>query len=122
MSTGIQHLDADNFFEAMTGEQLLIVCFSSSRNQICKDFEEVLALAANNYPDVRFTIVDSDSAPSLAKEFNIQLLPSVMAFRESVILFSQHGTLSLAEIEDLADKAKHFDMTEVREERQKQYE
>lgn len=122
MSQHLKQVSEDSFFQAITGKQLLVVCFSSATKKVCTAFEEVLEIAATNHPDVHFATVDTDNEHSLAKEFNIQSVPSVMVFREAVILFSQHGTLSLAEIEDLIDKAKQFDMAEVREEKQKQYE
>ena len=79
-------------------------------------------MAAANHSDILFARVDGDSEPSLAKEFKLDSVPTVMLFREGVVLFSQPGTLSFAEIEDLLEKANRFDMTEVRSEIRKQYE
>lgn len=119
--SNIGHIDEQHFFTAIQDKQALIACFLSPSKE-CQAYQEVLNIAATNHPEVRFVLIDISQERSLATEFQVHSVPALMVFREAVILFSQHGALSPAQLEDLIAQAQTVDMDAVRQEKQKQYE
>lgn len=82
----------------------------------CRAFAPVFEQAAGRYPDVTFAKVNTEAAPRLAGEFGIQAIPTLMVFKDGMLVFSQPGMLPAAALEDLVNQAKALDMEKVRAE------
>ena len=74
----------------------------------------VFEAAAERHPDIVFGKIDTDAEQSLAAEFNIRSIPTVMALRDGVLLFSQPGLLSAPQLDELIGKLRELDMDDIR--------
>jgi thioredoxin 1 len=108
-------LTQDNFEEVVTANDLVLVDFWAPWCGPCKGFAPVFEAAAEKYPDVVFAKVNTDEEQDLASHFAIRSIPTLMVFREKVILFSQGGALPAAGLESIVDQAKALDMKQVHE-------
>ena len=108
-------LTKDNFEEVVTANDLVLVDFWAPWCGPCKGFAPVFEAAAAKYPDVVFAKVNTDEEQDLAGHFAIRSIPTLMVFREKVILFSQAGALPAAGLESIVDQAKALDMKQVHE-------
>ena len=109
------NLKKDNFEEVVTANDLVLVDFWAPWCGPCKGFAPVFEAAAEKYPDVVFAKVNTDEEQDLASHFAIRSIPTLMVFREKVILFSQAGALPAAGLESIVDQAKALDMKQVHE-------
>jgi thioredoxin 1 len=80
----------------------------------CRAFAPIFEAAAERHPDVVFGKIDTDAEQNLAAEFNIRSIPTVMALRDGVLLFSQPGLLSAPQVDELLDKLRALDMDDIR--------
>ena len=88
----------------------------------CRAFAPVYERVAEANPDVTFAKVDTDEEQELAGAFNIRSIPTLMIFRDKVLLFSQPGALPQNVLEEIVKKARELDMEKVRAEVAKQQE
>jgi len=79
----------------------------------CRAFAPTFEAASERHPDVVFGKIDTDAQQDLAGAFGIRSIPTLMIFREKVLLFSQPGALPPAAVEDLLTKVKALDMAEI---------
>ena len=82
----------------------------------CRAFAPVFEKVAEANPDVTFAKVNTDEEQELAGAFQIRSIPTLMVFREKVLLFSQAGALSKSVLEELLQKVRALDMNAVRAE------
>ena len=80
----------------------------------CRAFAPVFERAAAAHPDLVFAKVDTDAQTELAGAFEIRSIPTLMVFRDGVLLFEQPGMLPAAALEQLIQKVTELDMDEVR--------
>lgn len=80
----------------------------------CRAFAPVFEAAAANHPDVVFAKVDTDANPGLSQAAGIRSIPTLMVFRQQVLVFSQAGAMPPAALEELVAQAEALDMDEVR--------
>jgi thioredoxin 1 len=80
----------------------------------CRAFAPVFERAAQHHPDVTFAKVDTEAAPALAAAFEIRAIPTLMAFRDGVLVFEQAGVMPAAAIDRLIAAVKALDMDDVR--------
>ena len=109
-------LTKDNFEKVVTGSDTVIVDFWAPWCGPCKGFAPVFEQASETHADVVFAKVNTDEEQELAAAFNIRSIPTLMLFREKVILFQQAGALPASSLEQLLTQAKSLDMEKVHKE------
>jgi thioredoxin 1 len=85
----------------------------------CKRFGPVFEEASTRHPDVVFGKIDTEAEQQLAMELRIESIPTLMVFRDQILLFRQPGALPAGALEDLIQQVKKVDMDEVRAELEK---
>lgn len=80
----------------------------------CKGFAPVFEAASEKHPDVVFAKVNSDDEQALSAHFAIRSIPTLILFREEVIVFMQSGALPAAGLDSVLEQAKALDMDKVR--------
>ena len=106
-------LTKDNFEQTVNGNPIVIVDFWAPWCGPCRGFAPVFEKASESHPDVVFAKVNSDEQQELAGAFNIRSIPTLMVFREKVILFQQAGALPGQALEQVLAQAKSLDMAKV---------
>ena len=106
-------LTQENFEETVNKNPMVIIDFWAPWCGPCKGFAPVYEKAAETHPEVVFAKVNTDEQQELAGSFNIRSIPTLIVFREKVILFQQAGALPGAALEQVITQAKALDMTKV---------
>jgi thioredoxin 1 len=109
-------LTRDNFESIITGNPMVIVDFWASWCAPCRAFAPTFETASERHADVVFAKVNTEEQPELAAAFNIRSIPTLMLFRESVVLYADAGALPPAVLEEVLAKARAVDMAEVHRE------
>ena len=113
-------LTAENFDNTITGNDIVVVDFWADWCGPCKMFAPTFEAASEKEPEIVFGKVDTEAQQSLAAAAGIQSIPTLMIFRDSILLFSQPGALPPAALEDLIGQVKAIDMEVVHAEIAKQ--
>ena len=109
-------LTNDNFEQTVNGSPIVIVDFWAPWCGPCKGFAPVFEKAAETHTDVVFAKVNTDEQQELAGSFGIRSIPTLVVFREKVILFQQAGALPGNALEQVITQAKALDMAKVHSE------
>ena len=106
-------LTKDNFNETIENNDVVIVDFWAPWCGPCRMFAPTFEAVSENYPNVVFAKLNTEDQQELAASFNIRSIPTLMVFREKVIIFSQAGMLPKAAFEQVVQKSLELDMAVV---------
>ena len=106
-------LTKDNFEQTVNGNPIVIVDFWAPWCGPCRGLAPVFEKASDAHPDVVFGKINSDEQQELAAAFNIRSIPTLMVFREKVVLFQQAGALPGQALDQVLTQAKALDMAKV---------
>ena len=113
-------LTRENFKDTIDNNSLVLVDFWAEWCGPCRMFAPVYEDVSERYPDAVFGKVNTEMQRELAQMFGIRSIPTLMIFRDQIIIFSQPGALPSSALEDVVQKAQALDMDMVREQIAKQ--
>ena len=106
-------LTKDNFNATIENNDVVIVDFWAPWCGPCRMFAPTFEAVSAQYPDVVFAKLNTEDQQELAASFNIRSIPTLMVFREKVIIFSEAGMLTKAGFEEVVQKSLQVDMAIV---------
>ncbi len=107
-------LTADTFEQTIVDNDIVLVDFWAAWCGPCRMFAPWYEEVSEAHDDVVFAKVDTEQEQALAASFNIRSIPTLMAFRDDILVFSQPGALPKEALTDLVEQIKALDMDDVR--------
>jgi len=109
-------LTQENFESTVLENDFVIIDFWAPWCGPCRAFAPIYDQVSENHPDIIFAKVNTEAEQSIAGSFQIRSIPTLMVFREKVIVYSQPGSLPASALEDLIVKVRELDMVQVHKE------
>jgi thioredoxin 1 len=106
-------ITADTFQDIITENDIVIIDFWADWCGPCKSFAPTYEAVSEKHEDIVFGKVDTEAQQELGAHFQIRSIPTLMIFREQVVLFSEAGALGSSKLNDLIAKVRDLDMKEV---------
>ena len=103
-----------NFEKTVTENEIVLVDFWADWCGPCKMFAPVFEAASDKHDDIVFAKVDTEAEQQLAMQAQIRSIPTLMAFRDGILVFNQAGALPSESLEELVTAVRDLDMDEVR--------
>ncbi len=107
-------LTKENFEDVITNNDFVIIDFWADWCGPCKNFAPIFEEVSEKHPDIVFGKINTEKEQELAAHFQIRSIPTLMIFRDRIIIFAQPGMLPANAFEELIGKAKELDMDQVR--------
>ena len=114
------NLTNDNFKDTIDNSDIVLVDFWAEWCGPCKMFAPIFEEISEKYPDIVFGKVNTEEQQQLAAMFQIRSIPTLMIFREQIVIFAQPGMLPASALDEIIGKAQELDMDHVRAEIAKQ--
>ena len=106
-------LTKENFEEVITSNDIVVVDYWADWCGPCKSFGPIFEKVSEDFPDAVFAKVDTENEQEIASMFQIRSIPTLMIFREKVVVFSQPGAVPEGALREVVSKAENLDMAEV---------
>jgi thioredoxin 1 len=103
----------DTFNDTINNNNIVLVDWWAEWCGPCRSFAPVFEEASEKHDDIVFGKVDTETQPELAAMARITSIPTIMAFREGILIFSQAGALPARSLEELIGKVRELDMEQV---------
>ena len=110
----VVELTKDNFEDTVTNNDFVIVDFWAPWCAPCRSFAPTYEKVSDDFPDIVFAKVNTEDEQEIAINFQIRSIPTLMIFREKIIIYSEAGALPESGFRDLVGRASELDMDEVR--------
>ncbi|MFY0567933.1 thioredoxin [Archangium lansingense] len=104
-----------NFKDVVSKEGIVILDWWATWCGPCRGFAPIFEQASDKHSDITFGKIDTDKEQELAGAFSIRSIPTLMVFRDGIMLFEQAGALPAAVLEDLIRQVRALDMNEIRQ-------
>jgi thioredoxin 1 len=108
-----QEITKESFNDTINNNDIVLVDWWASWCGPCRSFAPVFEEASGRHTDIVFGKIDTEAQPELAAMANITSIPTIMAFREGILIFSQAGALPGPTLEELIGKVRELDMVQV---------
>jgi len=112
----ITTLNMENFNPSIEDNDILIVDFWASWCGPCMAFKPIFEQTAEKHPEIAFASCNTEEESDLAHLFQIRSIPTLMVFREQILVYAQPGMVPAEALEELIEKVKALDMDEIRKE------
>jgi thioredoxin 1 len=108
-----QEITKDNFNDTINNNDIVLMDWWAAWCGPCRSFAPVFEEASGRHGDIIFGKIDTEAQPELAAMARITSIPTIMAFREGILIFSQPGALPGPSLEELIGKVRELDMDQV---------